>query len=98
MCMQMDYVRGDVKNVSTAVKDAVPANDSSSVDLSALTNAEKQLDGAYGTVQQREKDVRNYLRIVKTVIFVAGACAFALGIFGFITLIARVCALLCPTL
>jgi hypothetical protein len=88
--MQLDLVRNDVKNVTASVQAALPPEEKKNIDISPLLDADKQLDEAYTTVQQREKDVRRYLNIVKGVIWVAGTCALVLGIWGLITLAARV--------
>ena len=81
-------VRNEVGNVSASVQAAVPAGDD--VDLSQLTDAERQLDAAYVDIQDLEDDTVRYLGIVEDVIWAAGAAAFALGIWGFVTLLARV--------
>jgi hypothetical protein len=86
--VQVALVRDDVANISKEVKAAVPPG--KRVDTSDLDNAYRQLNTTYNDLERKQKDVSNYLSIVEKVVFILGACAFAVGIWGFITLLARV--------
>jgi small nuclear ribonucleoprotein (snRNP)-like protein len=94
VALQMNLVLADVRNISATAKGAVPPG--SDIDLSALTDAEKSIGEGIQTAHEREKTVRKYLNIVRKVIFIVGACSFSVGIWGLITLLARVRFWYCP--
>ena len=86
--LQVELVRDDVGNITVDVQDAIPPGEN--VDISPLTNARTQLNRTYTDLQDDRENVNNYLNIIEKVIFVLGACAFAVGIWGFVTLLVRV--------
>ena len=86
--MQIKLTIADVRAVSKAVNEAVP--ESYNLDTSQLDSAEADLATAEVQLEDSEKDIRNVLGIVETVIYVVGAVALAAAIWGMVALILRV--------
>lgn len=88
MRVQVDEVRFDVGNITEAANAAIP--DDENLDLSALVDARRELDSVYEDAVGIQDDVKTYLDIVEIIIYILGACAFAVGAIGLITLALRV--------
>ena len=86
--MQVEGVRADVLNISAAVQANLSSN--SNFDFSDLTSAERTLNNTVQDAQDLQDKANSVLHAVQVVIYVLGAAAFAVGIWGVVTLLARV--------
>lgn len=85
----MAYVREDLFNVTQSVKAAIPPG--VDIDISALQDAYNQVNTTYNDLTDQKSNVDDILNIVETAVFVLGAFAFAIGLWGILTLLVRVC-------